>query len=250
MSKLNQEHQFLDLSDYARPFAKILVKFLLPTPIGAITLTGCFTIIGSISIYHIFMGNFLIAAILLPIKSWIDAADGEIARARNKPSYVGRYLDSLCDFLINAGIFIAIAYSTTSNYSLALATWISMQLQGTLYNHYYLTRRHQTSGDTTSRLFEYKAPRPYPYDNKIALFILHKLYLLCYGWQDRLIQTIDSNITTPISNRFLTTISIFGLGFQLLVIAACLLINPTTVIPIFLVGFNSLALLTIILRDR
>ena len=35
------------------------------------------------------------------LKSIIDAADGELARVKQTPSYAGRYLDSVFDIILN-----------------------------------------------------------------------------------------------------------------------------------------------------
>jgi phosphatidylglycerophosphate synthase len=109
MSKLPQAHRFWDISDYARPGARWLVRVLHPTPIGSITLTWLFTLVGLISITLIYHRKALVfAGILLILKSLIDAADGEMARARNRPSYTGRYLDSINDFILNGLILFAV----------------------------------------------------------------------------------------------------------------------------------------------
>ncbi|MCB0753641.1 MAG: CDP-alcohol phosphatidyltransferase family protein, partial [Ignavibacteriae bacterium] len=80
MTKLPKNKKFIDFSDYARPLAEKLVKILLPTKVGAYTLTFLFMIVGLIASYLIYNDKYLIiAAFLLLIKSLLDAADGEIA---------------------------------------------------------------------------------------------------------------------------------------------------------------------------
>jgi len=90
MTKLPEGNRFIDFSDYARPFAIGLVKILLPTKIGAYTLSFAFLLVGLFVSFLIYMNdNLILAAILLLVKSMLDAADGEIARQRNEPSMVG-----------------------------------------------------------------------------------------------------------------------------------------------------------------
>ena len=47
-------------------------------------------------------------AFFLIFKSILDAADGELARVKQKPSNTGRYLDSVADIILNALFFISI----------------------------------------------------------------------------------------------------------------------------------------------
>ena len=54
-------------------------------------------------------GHYYLAGFFLILKSILDAADGELARVKNTPSYTGRYLDSVADIILNAMFFITIA---------------------------------------------------------------------------------------------------------------------------------------------
>lgn len=93
MTKLPANKKFIDVSDYARPIALKLVKILLSTKVGAYTLTFTFLTVGLLSAYLIYLNVYpVLAAFLILSKSMFDAADGEIARQRNEPSMVGRYL--------------------------------------------------------------------------------------------------------------------------------------------------------------
>jgi hypothetical protein len=108
-----------------------------------------------------------------------------------------------------------------------LAALVFFQLQGSVFNYYYLVKRYQVDGDKTSRIFELELPKPFERDNLISLKILHKVYLIIYGWQDYIIYKIDSGAikTKELPSWFLTLVSFFGLGFQLLIIASLVLFN-------------------------
>ena len=252
MPKLPEDKKFLDLSDYARPFATILVKLLFPTKIGAYSLTFSFLLVGTFASYLIYRNIWLdFAALLLLIKSMLDAADGEMARQRNTPSLVGRYFDSISDFVVNFLLFLALALNFKINIFIMLLSLIAFQLQGSIYNYYYLIKRYQCDGDKTSRIFEKEEPKPFPRDNPKLLKILHKVYLIIYGWQDFLIHKLDRKAieTNELPNWFLTTVSIFGLGFQLLLIAVFVFHrSQQIVIPFFLIPYSALALLVIFIR--
>ena len=115
-----------------------------------------------------------------------------------------------------------------------------------------MIKRHQASGDKTSRISEVTSPIPYPQENQKVLFMLHKLYLIFYGWQDWIIDTmfkgnqITNSRSRPIPNWIMSLISIFGLGFQLLIIAILLCTNSLELtFPIFLIAYNIIAALVV-----
>ena len=227
MYKLPTKSRFIDLSDYARPLATRLVQFLLPYKfITAITVTWSFTVVGFLSAFMIWQGKGLaFAAFLLPVKSLLDAADGSLARARNTPSQVGRFLDSFCDFFVNLALFLAIAHHTGLPVSQALLALVLATWQGSVYNYYYVIKRHSAHGDVTSEIDQRRMPEPLPGDNRRILYFLHRFYLLVYWWQDRLAYWLDPAAIRQgdkLTGGFLTALSVLGLGFQLL--AICLLI--------------------------
>lgn len=101
MSKLAAKDKFLDLSDYGRPFAKIAANKLKKTKVTPIHITLLFGICGLVAIYFIIQNQYFLACFFIILKSVIDAADGELSRAKNTPSYTGRYLDSVFDIILN-----------------------------------------------------------------------------------------------------------------------------------------------------
>ena len=50
----------------------------------------------------------MLAGIGLIVKSFLDALEGSLARARNRPSRVGRFVDSVCDYIVNAAVLFVI----------------------------------------------------------------------------------------------------------------------------------------------
>jgi hypothetical protein len=252
MSKLPEDKKFFDFSDYARPFAVALVRILLPTKIGAYTITFAFLIVGLFASYLIYSNNYLvIAAALILVKSMLDAADGEIARRRNEPSIVGRYLDSIFDFVVNLFLFLSIALLNQQSMWLMIISLFLFQLQGSIFNYYYLVKRYQVNGDRTSRIFESKEPKPLKKDNPGLLRILHKIYMVLYGWQDFLIFKFDPGAikVKELPNWYLTLVSSLGLGFQLLIISVMLIFNiHEYTIDFFILPYSILGLLIIQIR--
>ena len=101
MSKLPKKHQFLDLSDYGRSLGHLIATKLQNTSITPIHVTTMFIITGFIAIWLLLNGYLITSAFLLLLKSILDAADGDLARLKKKPSYVGRYYDSISDLILN-----------------------------------------------------------------------------------------------------------------------------------------------------
>lgn len=252
MSKLPQAHKFLDLSDYGRPVAKTIANNLKDTSYTPIHVTLAFIVSGLIAVYCIVLHHYWTAGFFLILKSILDAADGELARVKNTPSYTGRYLDSVADIILNAIILIAIWHITNANIWMTVLAFLGLQLQGTLYNYYYVILRNHFDGDTTSRVFENTTPTALKGEKQQNVNILFGLYKLLYGGFDKIIYTLDSNAAKgKISpNWLMTAVSTFGLGFQLLLIALLLVFGLKAYIIPFFVGYSAMIAVFIIIRKQ
>jgi phosphatidylserine synthase len=239
MSKLAAQDKFLDLSDYGRPFGKFLANQLKNTRFTPIHVTLLFGLTGLIAIYCILQNQYLLAGFFIILKSGIDAADGELARIKNTPSYTGRYLDSVFDIILNFLFLMTICYVSKANIWMTILAFICIQLQGTLYNYYYVILRNKSvGGDTTSKIFEYKSPKALPGESQKSVDILFRIYTIVYGTFDKIIHTLDKEAykVKTFPNWFMTFLSIYGLGFQLLIIAIMLPMNLKEYIaPFFIV---------------
>lgn len=228
MSKLAAEDKFIDLSDYGRPIGKLFANVLKNTRFTPIHVTLLFGISGLIAIYCILQNQYVLASFFIILKSIIDAADGELARIKNTPSYVGRYLDSVFDIVLNFLFFMTICYMSKTSFWMAFLAFFCIQLQGTLYNYYYVILRNKSvGGDKTSKIFEDKSPRSLPGESQKSVNIMFGIYTLVYGVFDKIIHALDSDAykVTTFPNWFMTFVSIYGLGFQLLIIALMLPLN-------------------------
>ncbi len=250
MSKLPKEYKFLDLSDYGRPIAKVIANSLKNTSLTPIHVTISFIISGLLGIFYILKGYYWIAGFFLILKSVLDAADGELARLKQKPSYTGRYFDSIADIILNGLIFISICYITRSNNWMCLFSFFGLQLQGTLYNYYYTILRNKLGGDKTSRVFENKIPRALKGEKQSVVNKLFLLYKLFYGPFDKIIYTLDSNASKGgiMSKYFMTCISTFGLGFQLLIISSMLVLGLIEFILAFFLIYTVMVFIFISIR--
>lgn len=250
MSKLPQAHKFIDLSDYGRPVAKTIANNLKDTSFTPIHVTLAFIVSGLIAVYCIILNQFWAAAFFLILKSILDAVDGELARVKNTPSYTGRYLDSVADILLNAVIFLALWHISNANIWMTILAFFGIQLQGTLYNYYYVILRNKFDGDTTSRIFENKTPIALKGEKQQNVNILFKLYKLLYGGFDKTIYFLDPRAAYGkiFPNWLMTAISTFGLGFQLLIIAVLLVFGFKDLIIPFFVGYSGMIFIFIAIR--
>ena len=247
MDKVPPQHMFLDLSDYARPVARWLVAHLPPfvTPIH---LTLAFTLVGAVAALLFAFDRWLpVAGLLLLVKNTLDAADGSLARVRGRPSRVGRFLDSICDFLVTGMVFSGIALGVQRRTGLdtwwltgfAILAIASATLQCSVFNYYYVRYRAKTGGDSTSQVQE--SGMGYAWDNPRLLSILYYLYRILYSWQDGLMAELDRRLApqADVSPKFMTATSVFGLGTQLLVIALCAAFGqPALALGLFVTIFN------------
>lgn len=250
MSKLPKQNQFLDLSDYGRPFAKIIAQSAKNTSLTPIHLTLLFIVSGFIAIACVLNNYYWAALFFLVLKSVLDAADGELARIKKTPSYTGRYLDSVSDIILNLLILITIWHVTDGSFLYMLLAFFGLQLQGTLYNYYYVILRNKYDGDTTSRVFENETPVAMKGEKQRNVNILFGLYTLLYGIFDKIIYKMDKKASKgeKLPNWFMTAVSTFGLGFQLLIIGLMLVFQLENYIVPFFIGYSFFIIVFIGLR--
>ncbi len=250
MSKLPPEHRFLDLSDYGRPIAKWMANIFKHTPITPVGVTILFIISGMGAIYCMLHEWFWLSAGLLVLKSILDAADGELARVKNTPSQTGRYLDSIADILLNLLFLLTIWYITKGSLLWTLVSFACVQLQGTLYNFYYVILRNRLQGDKTSRVFETERPIALGGESQKVVDILYGMYTFLYVVFDRCIYALDRSAATDklLPNWLMTAVSTFGLGFQLLMMGVMLVMGLAEYIIPFFISYTIMMPVFIIVR--
>ena len=250
MSKLPKDRKFLDLSDYGRPVARWIAQSFKHTVITPVHVTWMFVVAGLIGSYCILAGHYWVALFFLTLKSTLDAADGELSRVKNTPSYTGRYLDSVADIILNFIFLLAIWYVTDSSIWLMLLAFIGIQLQGTLYNYYYVILRNKANGDTTSRILEVQTPTALPGEKQSTVNLLFSMYNFLYIIFDKTIYYMDKDAVNSeyFPKLFMTMLSTFGLGFQLLIMGIMLAIGYINYIIPFFIFYSLFIILFIGIR--
>jgi len=242
MSKLSAKEKFIDLSDYGRPAASAIASGFSKTFITPVHVTLMFGICGLFASWLILQEYYATAGLFLILKSILDAADGELARLKQTPSYTGRYLDSVFDIILNFIILFTIQQVTGQPFWLMLLAFAAIQLQGTLYNYYYVILRQKSSGgDKTSRIIETETPTALPGEKQWSVTLLFKAYLLFYTIFDRIIYSLDRSAPESgvFPKWFMSLLSIYGLGFQLLIMAVLLSLGLIEWILPFFISFSA-----------
>lgn len=95
-----------------QPLSRLLVPVLLRlrTPPPAVVLANATA--GLLAALAIGRGAFVVAALLLQLKTLLDNTDGRLARASDRVTVAGRYLDTIADLVVNATLFVALGYAT------------------------------------------------------------------------------------------------------------------------------------------
>ncbi|MEH6592236.1 MAG: CDP-alcohol phosphatidyltransferase family protein [Halioglobus sp.] len=250
MSKLPAEHKFLDLSDYGRAPARLIAQAFKDTAITPIHVTMMFVVAGVIAVLCILTEQFWLAAFFLILKSILDAADGELARLKQTPSYTGRYFDSVSDLILNFVFLCSISFVTQISLVWAVIAFFAVQLQGTLYNYYYVILRNKFNGDKTSRIFEDKPPVALPGEKQSTVNNWFWMYNACYSVFDKIIYLMDKQAVhgRHYPKWFMTMVSGFGLGFQLLIMSVMLCLGLAEYIITFFIGYSILILVFIAIR--
>ena len=250
MAKLPKKYQFLDLSDYGRPAGHWIASQLKYTRFTPIHVTTRFIVAGLIAIGLILYEHYITAAFFIILKSILDAADGELSRLKNTPSYTGRYYDSIADIILNFSFLLTFWYISEDSIIYMLIAFFGIQLQGTVYNYYYVILRNAVKGDSTSRIFEDSVPKALKGESQKTVNISYKIYDILYISFDKIMYYMDKNAkdSPPFPKWFMTLVSMYGLGFQLLLIALMLVFKLQAYVIPFFIGYSVLVLVFVSLR--
>ena len=159
-----------------RPAAHLVVVALTPlrVPPPAVVIAAGAT--GLVAAYGIGSGSLVAAALLLQLKTVLDNADGQLARATGRVTALGRYLDSESDLLVDAALFTGIGWAT-GRWVLAAAGFACLTLAlGVNYNAERLYRR------------EHREPSEAMPEATGLAGVLARFYALVYAPQDRLVE--------------------------------------------------------------
>ena len=238
-----------DLSDWGRPIARIIANFLKDKPVSVIQVTNLHLVLTIYCSWLILEGSMITACALLVVKGVIDAVDGELARIRDKPSHVGRYWDTIADSI---GLFaVMCSFAVVLQWTPYVTGLIILAIlfQYSLFNYYSIAMRSLSLGDTTSRLDERTKPTAYPWEKQSTVNFFHRIYLLSFSWQDRIIAKLSGKGSESLMFEF-TLSSLLGFGFQSLILLILALTEQLDFLPELVLLFNSAVMGAVLLRSR
>jgi len=205
-----------------RPLAHLVVLALLPlrVPPPAVVVAAGWT--GLAAAAELARGHLVVAALLLGVKTVLDNADGQLARASGRVSALGRYLDSESDLVVNAALFAALGYLTGRPLA-AAAAFLTLTL--VLSVNFNLRRLYRLERGEVAEAMP-------PADGVGA--VLRQVYAAVYGTQDRLVEIfvawrlrrLQANARARLAYHDRWTLVVLhnlGLSGQLTALALCLL---------------------------
>jgi archaetidylinositol phosphate synthase len=161
---------------FFRPLAHVVVMVLLPLRVQPTSLVAFHTCLGIFSGVLIAQGHWIWAAWLIQVKTVLDNADGQLARASGMTSEIGRYADTEGDLLVNAALFWGIGLATGQLWLAVIAFVILTIFLSSDFNLEYLYKRER--GET------FRAQPDSSRENQFVLGALAGFYRLFFKPQD------------------------------------------------------------------
>ena len=181
-----------------RPIAGLIVWVLYNTPVTPNQVTLASTIAGLVAAFFYLKGTpeaFIVAGLLITLKDLLDSADGQLARAKQQYSRVGRFLDSIGDFVVDAAVFSAIGwilYQSGGHWwmlLLALLGLAGISFRVSYHVFYQVNFLHLQKKFANNRTSE--EIREEDLKKGGVDLVLQRIFQCIYGWQDRLIERVD-----------------------------------------------------------
>ncbi len=181
-----------------RPIAGLIVKLLYSTPITPNQVTVASTVSGLLAGLFYLGGNpasVATAGLLVTLKDILDSADGQLARAKNRYTRIGRFLDSISDFVVDLAVFAAIGWTLySSSGDITMLVWAFLGFMGitlrvSYHVFYHTSFLHLEDKYKTNRVTEEFREEDRAGDALTEE--LQKIFQALYGWQDRLMVRVD-----------------------------------------------------------
>lgn len=264
------ENNFLNLQSFLFVTSRQLTKLFYYTnitPHQVILLSMIFGLTASYLIIQPVKLYAAIGALLLFYKNVLDKVDGSLARAKGLDSRRGRFYDSISDFIVTISSFTAISihlYREFNNPLVFLAGFAAMifsMLQCSYFIFYQVSFIRSTGKQTVNRILENVTDEDTVNQDKWTTF-LQKIFLLIYGWQDKLFFIIDKYLLSKLTKYnpgpnlntiwyqnkpFLTMASSLSIGTHIFLICISALIgNFMYYIIVNLILMNLLLILSVV----
>ena len=226
-----------------RPVAGFAVSLLYRTSITPNQVTIASTIAGLVAAAF-YLNNeaftTAVAGLMVTVKDVLDSADGQLARAREQYTRIGRFLDSIGDFVVDLALFGAMGWilyrSSGDVWMLLLAALglLGITLRVSYHVFYQTSFLRLEEKYVNNRVIE-ELTRDDLTGDRLALS-LQRIFLFIYGWQDHLMLRIDTWCRAGRVNREflvrwysdpagLRLSGLIGIGTELFLLMLCSLFN-------------------------
>lgn len=228
---------------FFRPIAHLCVLLLLPLRVQPTWLVVFHSCLGVLAGGLIAGGELVWAAALIQIKTVLDNADGQLARASGMVSETGRYLDTEGDFIVNAALFAGLG-ATTGQWGVALLAFAVFTLLLSVdFNWEYQYRTERGEG--------FRAAPDSSRENQVVLRGLQRFYEIVFKPQDLWIRRVAETRFATLYARHpnqaaraaarlayfdadsLLVLANLELSTQLLILGICLVLGA----PVFFLWF-------------
>jgi len=204
MNKLPPEARFLDINDFWYFPNRWVVKFLYPLSITPTQITILSLVAGLVSVCCYMIDSsvgLMWGALFLYLKIFLDNVDGNLARVKGEVSRLGRFLDSLIDFIVSFLVYLVLTLRLVSETNNSLYWYLGglaflSCLMHCSYFVYYLVSYASISGTYLCNRADENITEEdnEAYDrgdlSRLVCF-LHRFHVLLYGWQDKIIEWFD-----------------------------------------------------------
>jgi phosphatidylglycerophosphate synthase len=250
-----------------RPAAGLIVRVLYKTRVTPNHVTIASTIAGIIAAgFYLQNGaaTTAVAGLMVTVKDLLDSADGQLARAKQQYTRIGRFLDSIGDFVVDATVFGAVGWILFRNsgdawmLAFAFLGLVGLTLRVSYHVFYQASFLHLEEKYEINRITEEITNDDLASD---ALTVtLQRTFQLIYGWQDRLMLAIDTWCREDNSDQQfivrwysdytgLRLSGLLGMGTELFLLMVCSLFNALQTYLILNVFFmNSILIVSILYR--
>jgi phosphatidylglycerophosphate synthase len=189
-----------------RPVAGLLVRVLYPTSISPNQVTIASIVAGVAAALGYVQASpvaLVCAGLLVTLKDLLDSVDGQLARAREQYSRIGRFLDSIGDFIVDAAVFGAIGWMLGRKHGgilypvLAFAGFWGITFRVSYHVFYQASFLHMENLYQNNRTTEEIREEDTSGDRRTL--VLQQIFQFLYGWQDALVKRIDEWSQGPTS---------------------------------------------------
>jgi phosphatidylglycerophosphate synthase len=205
MHKLPPGDRFFDLNDVWYFFNRWAIRVLYPLPVTANQITFLAFVMGLSAVgFYLSESPYALiwAGVFLYGKIFLDNVDGNLARIRGEVSRVGRFFDSLTDFVVTVAVYGVIAYRLVEEtgdpffWTLGMFALLSGLMHCSYFVFYLVNytsmvgvyKMNRVREDITDEDLQAgsqgKSPDP-------GLW-MQRLHVWLYGWQDRSIEFLDA----------------------------------------------------------